>query len=137
MSEHHPDFAPSAPGYWVYIPQGASLAPTPAYAETSLLRERTTLGSWGLFWSITGFVLPALALLLVGVSSYMSVADRTLTWFLLLGGPVDAILGIVVSARGMSRRFLNRGAAIAGLVVGILVLTLVLVFVVGSLVALA
>jgi len=70
-------------------------------------------------WWIPGSVRPALSLSFI----FLAVAA--------------GVLGIVLSAKGMSRRFANRGLAIAGLVVSITITTALTLFLVAGLMTLA
>ena len=95
-------------------------------------QERSTLGRRAL----VSIAAPVAALLVIAVAPRVSnhsgaqlsvVIARVVVLGLALASPVLAVLGLVFASKGVSRRFAQRGAAIAGLVISIVSLTIALV----------
>ncbi len=86
---------------------------------TAPARWPTWLGRWGLGLSILALVIPAMVPVVGNAGGDRAAPSVGLLVLLAL---VFAILGVVFSSVGMSRRYTRRGLAIAGLVVGIIAL---------------
>src|SRR3712207_150993 len=112
---------PMPPGY--YAAPGWMLMPP-------ISARRTMLGVWGLACSLGAFLLPVLSFLLIEFGSWRL---EPLPQIIMLLSPISAILGVVLSAVGMSKRYTRRGLAIAGLVVGIIAVVLELALGIGLL----
>src|SRR3954451_18360566 len=99
---------PPLPGYYHNAPP--MVAPMTAPPTRWINQSRPTwLGRWGLMCSILALVLPIMA----------AWSQSALLFLIAI---VFAIIGVVFSSVGMSRRYTRRGLAIAGLVVGIVAL---------------
>jgi hypothetical protein len=123
--ENHDPYAPrSVPGpdYYYAPPYDAPYyapPPIPMPLATTTQARPTWLGRWGLGCSILALVLPIMSVL-VGITGGARAAPAM--GMLTLLALLFAVLGVVFSSVGMSRRYTGRGLAIAGLTVGIIAL---------------
>jgi hypothetical protein len=110
-----PDVDPRAPrpGYYFAPPPVTFAPPSPRPAPRTTWR-----GRWGLLLSGLALVLPVLAVVALDVGGVTGRAAPAVGLRMLLA-LVFAVLGIALSAAGMSHRYAGRGLAVAGLAIGI------------------